>query len=163
MVSREKQRPLLVIAIGNPSRGDDALGPVLLQRLRDWLLNAPEAVSVRDSVELIEDFQLQIEYLLDLQQRARVLLIDAAENQAEACRCDRVGPHVDNSISSHAMSPGALLATCASLFPEITLPPVDVLSIQGICFELGEPLSQQAQENACLAWGYIENWILGQS
>ena len=26
--------PLLVLAVGNPSRGDDALGPLLLERLQ---------------------------------------------------------------------------------------------------------------------------------
>jgi Ni,Fe-hydrogenase maturation factor len=29
--------PVLILACGNPSRGDDALGPLLLERLQNWL------------------------------------------------------------------------------------------------------------------------------
>ena len=31
--------PLVVFAIGNPSRGDDAIGPVLCGELAKWLEN----------------------------------------------------------------------------------------------------------------------------
>ena len=38
---------------GNPSRGDDALGPLLLERLSRWLEAHPS-----QDVEVIPDFQL---------------------------------------------------------------------------------------------------------
>ena len=53
---------LVIFAVGNPSRGDDALGPELLARLADWLAKQNPAVDV----ELVEDFQLQIEHALDV-------------------------------------------------------------------------------------------------
>ena len=56
---------LVIFAVGNPSRGDDALGPELLARLSAWL----ESKGKQENVELIEDFQLQIEHALDLQDR----------------------------------------------------------------------------------------------
>jgi hydrogenase maturation protease len=62
----------LVLAVGNPSRGDDALGPALLERLRD------AGVDAAGDVELLTDFQLQIEHALDLQGRQAVLFVDAA-------------------------------------------------------------------------------------
>ena len=45
---------VLVFACGNPSRGDDALGPLLLDRLRVWL--ATEELS--DRFELLGDNRL---------------------------------------------------------------------------------------------------------
>ena len=51
--------PIVVFAVGNPSRGDDAIGPELCARLEKWL--AREGLSQR--VELIEDFQLNIEHV----------------------------------------------------------------------------------------------------
>ena len=68
--------PIVVFAVGNPSRGDDAIGPELCARLEKWL--AREGLSQR--VELIEDFQLNIEHALDLVGREQALFIDAGEN-----------------------------------------------------------------------------------
>ncbi|HRH15070.1 MAG TPA: homospermidine synthase, partial [Azonexus sp.] len=68
--------PLVVFAVGNPSRGDDAIGPVICGRLEEWLENEKLA----DRVELIEDFQLNVEHALDLQSRELALFIDAGEN-----------------------------------------------------------------------------------
>jgi hypothetical protein len=53
--------PLLVLAVGNPSRGDDALGPALLDALA--ALAAQGADRLGD-IELLSDFQLQIEHAL---------------------------------------------------------------------------------------------------
>ncbi len=55
----------VIFAVGNPSRGDDAIGPECYGRLEKLLKNEILA----GSVELIEDFQLQIEHALDLQGR----------------------------------------------------------------------------------------------
>jgi Ni,Fe-hydrogenase maturation factor len=49
--------PNLVFAIGNPSRGDDALAPALLGRLNAWM----ESERLSEHFELLEDFQLQVE------------------------------------------------------------------------------------------------------
>ena len=60
--------PVLVLAVGNPSRGDDALGPELAARL--------EAAAL-PGVEVITEFQLQVENALDLEGRERVIFVDA--------------------------------------------------------------------------------------
>ena len=65
--------PVVVFAVGNPSRGDDAIGPVICGRLEKWLENE----GLADQFELIEDFQLQIEHAMDLQGRQLALFIDA--------------------------------------------------------------------------------------
>lgn len=92
----------LIIGIGNPSRGDDALGPLAIERLA--ALNLPD-------VELLTDFQLQVEYLLDLAGRKDVVFIDATmDSRVEAYAFQQIRAVADDSYSSHALSPQALLA-----------------------------------------------------
>ena len=57
------RKPVLVFGYGNLSRGDDALGPLLLEAIE----RSPKAVL--ESVEILSDFQLQIEHALDLENR----------------------------------------------------------------------------------------------
>jgi len=60
---------VLVIGNGNPSRGDDAIGPLAIERLEG--LSLPE-------IELLTNFQLQVEYALDLVGREEVIFTDAS-------------------------------------------------------------------------------------
>ncbi|MCC7218819.1 MAG: hydrogenase maturation protease, partial [Burkholderiales bacterium] len=71
-----KIAPFLVIGIGNPSRGDDALGPLLVERI--------EAMDL-PGVECLTDFQLQVEHALDLVGREQVVFVDATA--AGEARC----------------------------------------------------------------------------
>jgi hydrogenase maturation protease len=133
----------LIIGIGNPSRGDDALGPMLIERL--------EALQIPD-VELLTDFQLQVEFALDLQGRQQVIFIDASLNAAPPFEFTPVAAEEDSSYTSHALSPGAVLHAYRKLFGEP--PPSYVLAIRGEAFELGEGLSEVATANleAALEW-----------
>lgn len=151
--------PMVVIAIGNPSRGDDAIGPVLLARLEHWLAQAPEAAALQGQIELIEDFQLQLEHAIDIQERERILIIDAAVNQEEACRCYRAQAETNHSTTSHALSPEALLAVWAQINSEAP-PPVDVLAVRGVDFALGADMSAAAQANLEEAWVVVQAWCL---
>ena len=69
-----KVAPLLVFGWGNPSRGDDALGPLLVEQLAD----RAQAQLPAGRLECLTDFQLQVEHALDLVGRERVLFVDAA-------------------------------------------------------------------------------------
>lgn len=128
--------PLLVFAYGNPSRGDDALGPLLLERLAALNLSG---------VELLTDFQLQVEHALDLQGRERVLFIDASVSCPPPYLFARLQPQQDASYTSHAMSPAALLQACLDL--NGSAPPAWLLAVRGESFELGESLSAGASRN----------------
>lgn len=129
-------KPILVLAIGNPSRGDDAIGPVLAARI--------EALGLPD-VEVITDFQLAPEHALDLEGRERVIFVDAGKGTLDPYELRRVEPKADFSYTSHAMSPEAVLATYARVTG--TPPPESwVLCVRGESFELGEPLSAAAAE-----------------
>ncbi|WP_462320608.1 hydrogenase maturation protease [Halochromatium sp.] len=73
--------PVLVFGYGNPSRGDDALGPRLIERLQGL-----QDRGQLPGVELLTDFQLQIEHVLDLVGRERVIFVDAAVGLSEPYR-----------------------------------------------------------------------------
>jgi len=131
--------PILVIGIGNPSRGDDALGPLLLERLAERL--EPELAG--GAVELLTDFQLQIEHALDLQGRRLVFFVDASLTAAPPFQLARAVPEAERSHSTHAITPNAVLDTYRQLYgvpPEAWL-----LAIRGERFELGDPLSERAE------------------
>ena len=138
--------PVVVFAVGNPSRGDDALGPVLAERLRGWLTVA----GLVDAVDVIEDFQLQIEHALDLQGRALVLFIDAGEGTLPPLSLRPTGPSPLASHSTHALAPEAVLEVYRRT-ESVEPPPAFVLCVRGEDFELGAPLTAAAVERAGLA------------
>lgn len=134
--------PVLVLGYGNPSRGDDAIGPLLIDYLSTLRLSG---------VELLTDFQLQVEHVLDLDGRSLVLFIDAAVSQQQAIRVVPVHPDVAFSCSTHALSPQQLLG--AQLRVTRKLPPSSfLLAFKAYQFELGAELSpdmQQHYQQAC--------------
>lgn len=134
--------PVVVFAVGNPSRGDDAIGPSLAQRL--------EAEGL-PGVEVIVDYQLQIEHALDLEGRSLAVFVDAAIDSVPPFELRRVRPCRDRSHTSHALSPAAVLET----FERCTGKPAPaawVLAVHGEHFELGAGLSVAARENVEAAW-----------
>lgn len=140
-------KPILVLAYGNPSRGDDALGPMLLDFIEQHLDIT--------RVELLTDFQLQIEYALDLQGRELVLFIDASVACVDGFDFAELRPAKDNSYTSHAMSPAAVLEVYQSVTGHP--PPISfLLSIQGLGFALGAGLSDEAADNLQQACRFSE-------
>ncbi len=134
--------PVLVLAVGNPSRGDDALGPLLAERLEQAALGG---------VEVLVDFQLQVEHALDLEGRATVIFVDAGTGIAPPYSWLEIQPVEDYTHTSHALSPGAVLATCLRCSGH-PLPAARVLCVRGDSFELGAPLSAAANRHLELAW-----------
>lgn len=145
--------PVLVFAYGNPSRGDDALAPTLLERLQTISSDWP-------GCEFLTDFQLQIEHALDLQQRRLVLFIDAATDCAGPFELSELAVARDDSYSTHAMSPAAVLHVYRSVVRE-TPPPAFLLKIKAEKFELGEGLSGNAVQHLQQAGEFVER-LLGE-
>jgi len=130
---------LVIFAYGNPSRGDDALGPALLYRLeRDERFNK--------EIVFIEDFQLQIEHALDLENHNLALFIDASVACLPPFTFTRLEPTRDDTFTSHALHPAAVLHTYQQIKNQPP-PPAFLLSLRGEKFELGDPLSPSAQNN----------------
>lgn len=154
-----RMAPLLIIAIGNPSRGDDALGPALLERLDAC------GVQADGRVELLTDFQLQVEHALDLAGRQAVLFIDAAlpgsartaANAAEGVSLTRISADTAAPLTSHALRPQAVLQVCSALKQPV--PPAWLLAIEGESFELGAAMSQAARSRLAQAVAVVHGWI----
>ena len=134
--------PILVFGYGNLSRGDDAVGPLLLEYLE-------QRIDLR-KVELQTDFQLQIEHALDLKDRELVIFVDASVSEDRPFALTRLEPYQDNSYTSHAMSPAALLHVFETVTGQAS-PPSFLLSIKSESFELGEGLLPATAENLRLA------------
>jgi hydrogenase maturation protease len=143
--------PVVILACGNPSRGDDALGPHLLDRLQDWL----DAEGLADGFELIGDFQLQIEHALDLVGRRLALFIDAGSATPAPFSFYETAASDATSHSTHALPPESVLAVLPRVSSE-TPPPAFVLCVRGEHFELGEALSEAAQAHADAAFDLLK-------
>jgi hydrogenase maturation protease len=139
---------VLILACGNPSRGDDALGPLVVDRLR---LDPDLA---RRGVATLADFQLQIEHVLDLRGRERVIFVDAAASGPEPFAFFPVRPSPAASFSTHALAPGALLALFRQVVAEEP-PPARLLAIRGYGFELGAAPSARARDNLDRAMRFL--------
>jgi hydrogenase maturation protease len=143
--------PVVVIAVGNPSRGDDAIGPELAERLEAEAL---------PGVEVIVDYQLQIEHSLELEGRSLAVFVDASVSAPAPCSVDVVLPERDASHSTHSLSPAALLETyvrCTGRQP----PPARMLAVRGERFGLGEPLSPAARVHLEAAWTQLRELAAG--
>ena len=140
-----KPQATLVFSWGNPSRGDDAIGPRIYDMLR-----------ARDlaGVDLLTDFQLQIEHTVDLHQRERILFVDASVSAQAPYELCRLYPDKDSSYTTHAMSPSALLAVYWKVNKRS--PPASfLLKVRGYEFGLGLPLSENALGNVAKACDFI--------
>lgn len=142
-------KPILIFGFGNPSRGDDALGPLFVERV--------EALGL-PGVGCLTDFQLQVEHALDLKGRRRVLFVDASLNAPESFGATPIGPSKDESFTTHAMTPQAVLQVYRDL-EGADPPPAWLLAIRGERFELGEPLSEAAAYRLDEAVAWATAWI----
>lgn len=143
--------PVLVFGWGNPSRGDDALGPLFVE--------AVEAMEL-PGVECLTDFQLQVEHALDLKGRERVLFVDASASAEAPCELQGIEAARDASFTSHAVSPQSIL----QVFKDIEGRPAPrsaLLAIRGESWGLGAPLGAAARANLHAALAAFGNWLSG--
>jgi hydrogenase maturation protease len=98
---------VLIIGFGNPGRADDGLGPALVARVEAW---APPGVDVES------DYQLAIEHAQQVADHDLVIFADADASAGAPFRLRRVRPEPAPSFTSHAVSPGAVLALADRCF-----------------------------------------------
>jgi len=145
-----KTAPVLILTYGNPSRGDDALGPALYDLLEAHQQKSGELTEV----EVLTDFQLQIEHTIDLEQREYVLFVDASVSCAAPFEIHELQAERDDSFTTHAMSPASVLA----VFKQVNHhepPPAYLLTIRAYEFGLGRQMTGQAKANLESAFSYI--------
>ena len=127
---------VVMFAWGNPSRGDDAVGPWFADRFRNRAGNG---------FVLVEDFQLQVEHLLDCQGGQLLLFVDACSSEIGSYRFTRLGENSDLAHTSHALSPEELLGQYRRVLGQAP-PPAFQLAIPGVDFELGNAMSTAPRE-----------------
>ena len=132
-----------MFAWGNPSRGDDGVGPWFADRFRN---------RVGSRLALVEDFQLQVEHLLDCQRGQLLLFIDACGGDHGDYRFTRLGESSNLAHTSHALSPEELLGQYRRVLGEVA-PPAFLLAIPGEDFELGSAMSPATR--ACCGRGAV--------
>jgi hydrogenase maturation protease len=145
--------PLLVFGWGNPSRGDDALGPLFVELLEGLL-----GGTLAGRVDFLDDYQLQIEHALDLVDRTAVLFVDASLVCARPFEVTVLRPARDASFTSHALSPQSVMQVYRDLYRRDP-PPCTLLAIRGNRFALGEQVDPGALSHLtqALAWG--RRWL----
>jgi hydrogenase maturation protease len=134
-------QPVLIFGYGNPGRGDDALGPEVVDAIEEAGIAGVECQS---------DMQLQVEHITDLEGREHILFVDADVACAEPYAFTTLEPEKDGSYTSHAMTPGALLHAYKKVYGSDS-PPAYILRIRGYAFELGDPMGEQARNNLAAA------------
>lgn len=134
----------LVIGIGNPLRGDDAVGPLLAARVGGRGVH-----------------QLTPELAADLAPLKRVLFIDAWLAPAGAVpRLDPLQPGIAAAAgesSSHRLDPAQLLALSRALYGEA--PPGWWLRIPAHDFGHGAPLSADLRRSLSAARALLRAWL----
>ena len=139
------------IFIGNPSRGDDAIGPILFQEMEDWL----NQTDIKNR-QLINTFQLEPELCCDIENTEVLILVDASTIKADAPWIEKLP---DNELPSsqkpgepsplpvwtHSMPPASLLMLFTQIYHK-SAPTSYTLHIPGLSFELGAALSPQVSD-----------------
>ncbi|HEX2694485.1 MAG TPA: hydrogenase maturation protease, partial [Acidobacteriota bacterium] len=91
----------LVIGIGNPGRGDDGLGPALVELL--------EAAGLEGAV-FDSNYQLNIEDALACSKVETVIFADASETGEAPFAFTELEPAYEIAFTTHELSPAAVLA-----------------------------------------------------
>lgn len=147
---RPSPAPVLILTYGNPSRGDDALGPDMFDMLEIYKQEAGNL----DGVDLLTDFQLQIEHAIDLENRRHVLFVDASVSCEEPYELQQLQAERDDSYTTHAMSPASVLSVYQQI-NQCGAPPAFLLTIRAYKFGLGLPMSNMARSNLQKAFEFI--------
>ena len=138
---------ITVFAWGNESRGDDAIGTILAGKIIG--LDNP-------AINVVEDHQLNIEHVMDFADRVPALFIDASVEISAGYKLEKLEPFGDASISTHSISPAALLDLYQQTFGK---PPPDayLLHVCGSNFTLGEGISPVTRESVDQAWAFLDD------
>jgi len=130
---------LAILGIGNPLRGDDALGVEVLNRLKG---KVPENIKLFECEMAPENFLGETE----LFKPTHVLMIDAAQLEAEpgSARILSTEEMAGTAVSTHALP----LSILAEILRQDLNAKVALLAVQPERNELGEGLSPRLQKAA---------------
>jgi len=130
---------ILVFGIGNPGRGDDALGSFVIERLESWAAEQ----QLGDALTLDANYQLMAEDALAVSEHDIVIFVDASMEHIDGLLFTRVHPAGRIAFSTHAMSAESIVALAQELYGCET--ETYMLHLEGASYEFQEPLSRTAE------------------
>ena len=143
-------KPLLLIGYGNPGRGDDGLGPALVERL--------ETLDI-GGIELMSDYQLTVDMAHDIASFESVVFADAAMTGPAPFSFSSTEPGAPLSFTSHSQRPEGVLYLAQTLFGGRAQG--HLLGIRGYQFgQFNEELSPEAERNLEAAVGFVVDDLL---
>ena len=143
---------ILILGYGNPGRQDDGLGPALVAELENHDL---------PGVTLDSDYQLNIEYTVDLLKHDIVIFADASLKGEGPYEFRELKPSYDYGVSTHSLTAEALLGLTMDLMSN---PPIAyLLAIRGYSFDMAEGITDRAAGNLDSALGFILEFIQQQT
>ena len=141
-----RQLKILLLGYGNEYRGDDGIGPVILQRVAAEVEKIPLQELTLDLAETLAQYEL-------------VVFIDAAVSGDPVAWRELKAAHLPSPLSHH-LPPETLLFYAETLYQRT--PRAFLLSVRGYSFEFGERLSLQAEDNVQAALAILEGWLQEQ-
>ena len=87
-----------------------------------------------------------------------MLFVDASLSAPAPFGVQTLAPLHDESFSSHAMSPAAILQVYCDVLKRPP-PPAQLLAIQGVQWELGIAPSATARKNLAAALAWAKHWL----
>ena len=144
----------LLVAIGNPLRGDDGVGWLVADEL--------ERAGVPAGGMVVRCRQLLPELAEAVAAASAVVLLDAAVDVPPgAVRVSPVTPDAAAEVSPHDLSPGALLALARVLAG--AAPPAWLVAVGGARFAHGEGLSAPARAAVPAAAAAARSRMIGEA
>lgn len=143
---------VLVLGYGNPYRGDDGLGPLLAERVAQWLASLGEAA------ELWVGQQLLPELAEELVNHDVAIFCDASAVPLEdGFLLEELDISSDpEGLTLHSVSPQWLLGLAQSLAGR--MPKACLLSVEGESFDFREGLTPRCEERAKAALQRFQIW-----
>ncbi len=131
---------VLLIGYGNVLRGDDALGPMAVERLRSVLTGSAT------DVELLSCHQLAPELAEQLAHCKLALFVDAVDcGEPGTVRVQQLSPEAGDANSfTHHVQPASLLALARELYGRA--PEALLVTGSGATFDGRESLSEQGRK-----------------
>ena len=147
---------ILLIGIGNISRGDDGIG---------WLFaDDIESGFGKKTITVEKEFQLVVEDALKITQYDTIIFVDASENVLDNgfdFRKIDVPDVIKTEFTSHAQTPENIMFLASDLF-KYTIDAY-VMEISGQDWELGEDLSGYGRQNLHHALTFFKTWLTEKS
>lgn len=144
-----EQKKILLIGFGNPSRGDDGLGPAIAEKLENEKM---------PNVTVDSDYQLTVEDSENAAKHDIVIFADASVSSEEPFSFKPLAAKNTASFTSHSVEPAEVIGLAEKLFNSKAK--AYMFEIRGYDFEMfEEKFTDKAKENLEKAWEFLKEFL----